>query len=355
MKKKTIILLSAALLVYIFFYSVIPVPFVHGAQFFWAFVGGIGAGACIFFAGKMSEDEKYNIDNYAENKRKETMFIVPAVLVGIIGSIVMAFHFYTREDDFIKANPVMVDGVVLDGESRTSRRSSTYELRVKFTDSSGNSHTQNIDVSSGEWNNAGKGMPVKVVYERENPDICELVLSTEDAKKYLGNSIRLYPGLKELQQIMNTESRKQQERLLGDGWKLQPKRNEDGKTVIFYNAISADNLVLSFIGNIYLNETGGSNAYNDVMAEARKSMKVVYDSMSTNPKKGLLLENDSMQLRFQHYSKISRGEGDYNFMTTLKTIYCFGFARKDGFLMLPGDIENRKDDVENLKQLLRQK
>ena len=366
MKNKTLILLGAAVLIFAFFWYLIPVTLVHDANFFWGFVGSIASGVCIFFAGKGSEDEMYDIDNYKNNNRKQGFFIVAAMLVAIVGAFFLSFHFGDREEKFIEANPMLVQGTILDGTSKTGGKSSSYELNIRYLDSNGTVYKKDIDVSSTEWSEVGKGMDVSVVYEKDNPGICKLLIHPQDAMKYVARNKRIYPGLKELLAFLNTNEYADQKKLLGDNWSVSKAADiEEG--IQFENAISQDQLLISKnLGNIYLNERQQDISYNAILAEAKKTMKVVYDSMATNTTKGIFLENDSMQIRFQTYSSYQKKEKDNtsvydisSLIPTMTKISCFGFAKKGkgNFILLPGDLESlsTKSDDDKLMDIIKQK
>jgi Protein of unknown function (DUF3592) len=342
---KKIGFLIAAICIYGFFYFVIPVTLVHSAQFFWAFVGSILTAVCIFFIGYKSEEERYDMDNYKANNSKMTISIVLAILVGLGGAIVLYFRFASREEKFIAANPVISIGTVVDGKSTTTTRrgssSTSYELDVTYKDSNAVEYRTEADISSEEWNNAGKGMPVTVVYEKNNPTVCKVIMKSKDAMAYIGKDKKIFPSLKNLQAFLNTKDYNEQKKLLGDYWSVN-KMEDSEDDIEFTNGISRDNLAVMSIGNIYVNEFDNDFAYNAILQEAKATMKVVYDSMATNTTKGILLQNDSMQIRFQSYSTSSKMEsgGEFNFsMLVQKRIYCFGFNKKDKMMLLPGDLQ----------------
>ena len=365
MKNKLVILLGAAALVYAFFYYSIPVTLVNEAKFFWAFVGSIATGVCIFFAGKKSEDELYDIDNFKKNNQKQGLFMVAGMLVAIFGAFFLYFKFGDREEKFIEANPTLAQGTILDGQSKTSSKSSTYELTIRYLDSNGIVYKKDIDVSSSEWGAVGKGMPVSVVYEKSNPGICKLLINPQDAMKYVAKNKRIYPGVKELQAFLNLKEYTDQKKLLGEGWSVsKAEGTEEG--IQFSNAISQDQVLVSKnVGNIYLNERQQDISFNAILSEAKKTMKVIYDSMSTNSTKGIMLENDSMQIRFQSYTSYQKKENNpnasiydlSNLGATLTKIYCFGFAKKGALIFLPGDLEvlNTKTDEEKMMDLINKK
>jgi hypothetical protein len=367
---KKIGFLVAAICIYCFFYFVIPVTFVHSAQFFWAFVGSILTAVCIFLIGYTKAEERYDIDNYKANNSKMTVSILLAVLVGLGGAIVLFFRFGTREKEFIEANPVIAIGTVVDGKSTTTKRrgssNTTYELDVKYKDSNAVEYKTEANISSEEWNNAGKGMLVTVVYEKNNPSVCKVIMKSKEAMAYLGKDKKIFPSIKNLQAFLNTKDYNEQKKLLGDYWSVNKMEDtEDG--IQFTNSISRDNLGVMSLGNIYINEEENDVAYNAILQEARATMKVVYDSMATNSTKGILLQNDSMQIRFQNYSSSSQMEsgGEFNFsMLVQKRVYCFGFNKKDKMMILPGDLkglENERDDkpatldVDKLKEIIEQR
>lgn len=370
MKNKKIILLGVAVLIFVFFYYNIPVTLVHSSKFFWAFVGSVLTGVCIILAGINNDNNRYDVDNYKANGYKEKLFIVPGILIMVFGAFFLYFKFSSRTKAFLEANPYLVSGTVVDGQSETTTRrgskSTTYELTVSFSDSNGTSHKEKLSVTGSEWDLAGKGMPVSVVYEKNNPDICKVILNVKEAMAYVDKRKRLYPTIKDLQTFIYIKDYKDQLKLLGDYWGVSKSEDvEDG--IQFTNTLSHDEMLVSKnLGNIYLNEREQDISFNAILTEAKKTMKVVFDSINTNSKKGIFLENDSMQIRFQIYNNYKKKERsstniyDLSYLgSTITKIYCFGFAKKDkgSYILLPGDLEslNPKSEEDKLMEIINQK
>jgi hypothetical protein len=339
---KKIGFILAAISIYCFFYFSIPVTMVHSAQFFWAFVGSILTAVCIFMVGYKKPEEMYDIDNYKKNNGKQTVSIVLAVLVGLFGAFLLYFSFTKREEKFIEANPILVGGTVIDGVSKTSRKSSSYELTVSYKDSNAIEYKTDYNASSSEWNSAGKGMPVSVVFEKDHPEICKVILEAKDAMKYLGKGTKIYPTVNDLQAFLKTDDYNEQKKLLGKYWSVDKMEESEDGGYAFTNSVSKDNLAVMSLGNFYINEDQNDFTYNEILKEAKAKMKVVYDSMATNTTKGIMLQNDSMQIRFQSYttSVQKKSGGEYNFsFAEMKKVYCFAFAKKNKMMILPGDLK----------------
>jgi len=348
---KKIIFLTAAAVVYIFFYALIPVPFIYDAEFFWAFFGGILSGICIFLAARKNDDEMYDMDKFAANKSEVGIFILIAVVVAIVGSAFIGFHYYTRETAFLKKNPVMTDATIIDGVSKTNKNGSDYTLQVTYKDAHGRFQTKYMNVSSKDWDNAAKNMPVKLVYEKDHPFISKVLLTESEALEYLGKDAKLYPGVNDLVKIIHTafaDSLDKQTAIIGDGWGLLDDPDHSTPHIKeYYNAITGDHLVVSSVGYYYINTKDNPVAYRAIMAEAVKNMHLVYDSMATNKKKGMLLENDSISLHFQEYTRIKKEDDTENQNTypyrirgtILEHVHCIGFVKKGAFVIMPGDFE----------------
>ena len=349
---KKIGFLVAAIGIFCFFYFVIPVTFVHSAQMFWGFVGSILTGVCIFLIGYQKQEDLYDINNYKKNNGKQTAGIVLGILVAVAGAFILYMNFESREKKFIEANPVLVSGTVVDGKSTTTKRrgssSTTYELNVTYKDSNAIEYKTDADVNSTEWEKSGRGMSVSVVYEKNNPEICKVILSSKDAMAYVKKGTKIFPTLKDLQAFLQTDDYNEQKKLLGQYWRVDKMEDvEDAYQLT--NEISKDNLAVVNFGNIYVNEDENDISYNEIMKEAKATMRVVYDSMATNTTRGLMLENDSMQIRFQNYSnsEMTKMGGEFNFsIPTFKKIYCFGFGKKNKTMILPGDLKGLDLDGE---------
>lgn len=352
---KKIGLLAAAVLIFYFFYAIIPVTLIHSSHFFWGFVGSILTGACLFFIGYSKPEDRYDIDNYKANNGKMTAGIIVGMLVAIFGAFVLAMHYDNREENFIKANPVVVSGTVIDGKSETTKRrgssNTTYELNVSYKDSNAVQYKIDYDVNSTEWGNAGKGMAVSVVYERNNPEISKVLLDPKVAMDFISKDVKIFPTVKDLQTFLNTDDYNKQKKLLGKYWSVQKMEDGVEGEYTFENTVSRDNIGIMSLGNIYVNELENDVSFNAILKEAKATMKVVYDSMATNSTKGILFENDSMQIRFQKYNNSIKSEsgGEYSLTyTTLKKVYCFGFAKKNKLMILPGDLKSTENESDGL-------
>jgi hypothetical protein len=358
MKRRTLLLILAAIAVYLFFYFVIPVPMVHGAHFFWAFVGGISAGACLFLAGYLiSKDGEYDIDAYQKSNKQSMLFIIPAVLLALVGSFVLSFRLDTREEEFLKKNSVVVDGEIINGVSTTKKNLTTYELTVRYRDSVGKFFTENISASTEQWENAGIGKNIKVAYERDHPQICKLLMNAEDALEYMDASKRIFPTLSDLFKAAKTKDVSSQIKMLGEGWVIDDSDDSEKDKKYFYNKITDDNLVFGDV-SIYINEKSQMQAYNSLLAEAKQNMKIVYDSSSTNKRKGIQFENDSISIRFQEYSKMEPIKSEYGSIGySSKKVYCFGFAKKNNIFLLPGDIKSNaaSDKYQDMIEMMNDK
>ncbi len=349
---KKMIWIVAAVAIFGFFYFLIPETIVHSSRFFWGFVGSGLTAACIFLAGYKKPDEMYNIDTYKKNNGKQSAAIILGVFVLIGGAIALYFKYCSRIEAFIEANPVISIGTVVDGKSTTTKRrgtsSTSYELNVNYKDSNGVQYKTDANVSSDEWDKAGKGMPITVVYQKDNPSVCKVLMNTKEAMKYVPKNKRLYPSIKDLQAFLRTDDYNEQKKLLGDFWSANKMEDtEDG--VEFSNSISKDNMGIMSLGNIYINEDENDVSFKAILQEAKATMKVVYDSMATNKVKGILLENDSMQIRFQEYTRSVQKQsgGEYNFsFPQLKRVFCFAFNKKNKFMILPGDLKGLEGEEE---------
>lgn len=344
MDKKVIIYLGIAVIVFLLFYSILPLSMMHKYTMFWAFLAAGGVGGLIFLAGRLPDEIRYDIEKYKDAQGKERGFIVVAVISGLATLIIVAFHTSTRERNLLRQDGIITEGVILNGQSKKNRRTTTYELTIQYKDGAGHLHVESLDVNSDEWHSAGKDMPVQVIYSQSIPGVCRVLLKPESAREYMKPGERLHPSVADLRKLIHTSSDTARLRLLGKGWLRNQENTQTGKAV-YINSFTRDCCMFGDLNGIYFNADGYFNSIEEILKVVKSSMKVKYDSLDRNPVMGSFYQQDSFNIRFQNYSRSAPVENDFGLMgTTIKEIRCFGFNDSGDFILLPGDLSDRPSD-----------
>ncbi len=354
MSKKQLYFLAGAIFIFIFINWLVPIYIIHDNGLLLGAVAAAAAAICTYKALKPDTKTMYTPENYESGKSRMTLAIVGCVIAAVATILTMIFTSGPREDAYIKKHSVVAEGLIVDGRSETTKRrgstSTTYKLDVRFT-VNGKGYEESVNVEGSDWNNAGKGMPVLVSYAKDHPGMCKILFNADQVKKYT-NSDRIKPlNLDVLTQVFDKESNELIAGLkkFSMGWSIQ---SED-ETVYYYNSVFKTTLVKSEL--IYLIETGRSDNFNSLLADARKNMEVVYDSLTSNPKEGVLFKKDSLQIRFQQYREAkTEDNNEYGFpMMTYTTNYVVGLSNKMGPILLPGDLAPDLDDPATMNELRR--
>ncbi|MCX6318455.1 MAG: hypothetical protein NTW29_14280 [Bacteroidetes bacterium] len=348
MSKKQLYFLGGAVLLFLFITRFIPIYVLVKAEIFLTLVIAGGVGFCIYQVLKPDEKKMYTPENYEAGKSRMSLAIICAVLAAITTLIITIFNSGGREADYIKAHSVIAEGVVTSGKAKTTKRrgssSTSYTLDVTFV-VDGKNYNTTVDVDGSEWSDAGIGMPVMVSYAKGHPGMCRILFNGEQVRKYsqAGNINHIT-----LDQFINTLRQKDEDKLKmlkkqAPGWTLQG--DDDGMSVCYHSVYKT-----SILGNedrTFLMETGTAENFSTLLDEARKKMTVVYDSMSTNPIRGVVFKKDSLQIRFQQYTKLEStttgGEFQIPIMKHLN-VYVVGATKEDGLLIMPGDLAPDPND-----------
>ncbi len=348
MQKNNILFLVGAALVFIFFVFFVPVHIVHGARVFYSFLILALVGVLMYFALKPSSNIIYTPENYNQLKSQKTVATVVAVVCGIVTLIIFLIYSNRREDDYLKKNATITTATIVDGEARTSTRkgstTTTYSVDVEFT-ANKTTYKENLDINSTEWNKVGKGMDVAVVYAKDHPEICKILLDQNSINEYVKDGKFKQIDLATLGKIFSDkENVLSHLQNLSIGWKKQ--LSSEGNT-FYYNSIT-QTVVYNNENFMYLSQINSSNDFNRMYNEVSSKYKKVYDSLATNKKVGAKYENDSFQVRLQQYNKVSekeKGDNPYGIvMPSIDKVYTVGIANKNSILLLPGDLEDNLDE-----------
>ena len=359
MKKKQLYFIGAAVAIFVFFNWLIPVHIIYDNEFIWGIVAAVCVGLCLYFGLKPEESEMYTPENYEAGKAKSRVAGIVVAIAAIATIFCVYFLNIPREDQYIKKNSVVTKGTVMDGRAKTTKRrgtsSTTYTLDVQF-DVNGKVYKESISVDGSDWSDAGKGMPVLVAYAKDHPKMCKILFSGDLVEKYTsGTQIR---KLKLDEFVAAFRNREQDLTPQLDKVSLGWGQQESEKGTRFYYHSVFKTAVVSNDDMMYMLETGQSNNYSALLAEAQKTMKPEYDSMTTNPKLGAVYQKDSLRIRFQQYTAMVSGEsgGEFNFpMIKSERRYIAAITTRKGDIFLPGDLEEDASDPAQRMKLLQEK
>lgn len=354
MGKKQLYFLGGAVFIFILFTQLIPIYILQQLGIPFLLIGAAGAAVCTYFALKPDKKKMYTPENYESGKSRRTLAVVCSVIAAVATLLTIIISEGPREAAYIKRNSVIAKGVVTNGKAETTTRrgstSTSYTLDVAFK-VNGKTYNESVTVEGSDWNKAGTGMPVLVSYAKDHPDMCKILFNAEQARKYT-NSDKIKPlRLDDFLNLYNKEGNSMLNELdqLSMGWGMD---ESEGGTKFCYNSVFKTSIVNT--GNkLYLNETETSSSYTTLLGDARKNMQVVYDSLSTNAKKGAVFKNDSLQIRFQEYTELTTEENnEFDFpVMTYKKNYIVAATTQKGEMLLPGDVAPDPDDPAKMEEL----
>lgn len=190
-----IIWISLAGLVMIIFFGVIPIDNYDQHVLLYGFLCSILFFACIFMAladfrslnelTDLIEEKEVKFENPNRPQRKIAPFvIIPAIILPFI----LIFVQSSRVDSELKKYGVMTKGTVTGGESSTTsrrgQRSTSYDIKFTYKDSTNKSYNIEDGVNGDEFDKLYEGAEIDVVYSSLHPGLAEAVLSLKDLQKY---------------------------------------------------------------------------------------------------------------------------------------------------------------------------
>jgi hypothetical protein len=184
---------TLAAFTFILFYAWVPVRTYNAAPLLVAALGGVLFTLFIFQAlgdfTSIYELVEYNNSQEPETDEKRKLSFY-AFIPGIIVILVFYMHFGSREEDALKADGVKVAARIIDGYSKKSRRTSTYEVTVFFQTVEGKSMTVKEEVTEDEFQRFHEGKIVEIIYSKKNPAMIELLTDDKAVKSYIGSQER---------------------------------------------------------------------------------------------------------------------------------------------------------------------
>jgi hypothetical protein len=355
MNKRVIIWLAIAVAAFLFFYNVIPVPLLASGSWFFYLLGAAIVGGSIFMAFKPAVQNQEDINNYKTASGFEKLAIFGGVF-GFIGTLFsVMIHSDTRKDNYILKNAVFAIGTIKDGESVTTKRrgssSTSYEIQVFFNDKTGAVQQESLSVGSDVWDNVAKDMQVGVVYADGHPSLAKILIKPEDIKKYTTADKVGVPTLSNLFNILQGTSTTDYRKNLNEKfWKFDNKGSSE--SYIYSNEVLGDAVVLNDNIHALINDRSGSWSFDNLLAEAKKTMTTVYDSLSTNAEKGALFSNGKFEIKFERVLTQSRdevtiGDGIKIPNMQLKPVNAVTFAKKGEMGLTYAAISSFKNTLRN--------
>lgn len=185
--RRTVALALVCILIILIFFKWIPMSFLSNWLIVSALVGSV-LFAIVFGMFLFS----FESQDYAEDGGSNTdMFKGIAAILSIFIFAIMLIRYETRfESHELEENGLYARGIVVDGHSTRIKRSTNYELTVKFRDQEGNVREEDITVGKGVFNNTYKKQPVILHYSPKYHEMVRLVSKNEEkleALKILDN------------------------------------------------------------------------------------------------------------------------------------------------------------------------
>jgi len=175
------------LLTFLIFYAWLPADLYLASKFFFGLIGGV---ICTFFLVQLIADFKDMDEARAWNKGQlkdwyyKLLFAVIPVGIGLI--ITFAMHYSTLADNELKEYGVRVPGTVIDGYYKKSSKTSEYALTVGFYNKKGKYIRQQTEVGSSQYDLAGKGQHVELIYSSKHPSLIKILLGEDVIEEFTG-------------------------------------------------------------------------------------------------------------------------------------------------------------------------
>ncbi len=187
-KRNKIISFSLLLLSLVMFYFFIPVNWSNKFPYFISIVGAVLAGlflSLLIKNWKLRDGSKNIFSTYS---------IPIAIIFGTIWLVALYMHFRTQQENELIKHGQLTTGIIISGEETTSRsirrRTSHYEVKVKFRTKEGKGYIVDKNIQWSEFNKLRKGQKIDIIYSKNNPTIIDLLIDHEKITKYTGSEER---------------------------------------------------------------------------------------------------------------------------------------------------------------------
>lgn len=178
-------LLIATLVIFLF---LIPIDTYDYHEFFLSLVCG-GLSGFFLFMGLGKFESLQEITEKSPPTGPPTRKYAPFAPLPAIAVVILLLVIHSnRKADELKRYGVVTKGTVVGGESTTTTRrfqkSTSYDIKVVYADSTGKKYKFEDAVNGSEFNNLYQGAVVDVVYSRRHPALAETLLSDDALAKY---------------------------------------------------------------------------------------------------------------------------------------------------------------------------
>lgn len=174
------------LLTFLTFYTWMPTDMYVSMPIMLAIIGGI---LCFIFMAQLFADFT-DIDEIKEWDRHPKQWYHKMALVcipiGIVLMVVFGMHYTKLENDELKEFGERVPATIVDGYYKKSSKTSTYALTVSYYTKKGKHVRRQKEVSSEQYDHAGKGQHVEVIYSTKHPALMKILLGDEMVEDLLG-------------------------------------------------------------------------------------------------------------------------------------------------------------------------
>lgn len=312
MKNKMIFgtFLTLTVVTFIFFLFVLPNYDIYNYTTFYAIIGVLlfivfGMMSIVYY--KRWTPELMELELSGKLKPDYGIFLVLGLIPGVIMVFLLLWRFSAAEDRILKETQVQTTGTIISGYSKTSRRSSSAQVTVRFKTKNGQVRTESEEVGLNEFNRYYKGQRVNMIYSSKYPSIIKLLTIASNIREFTNSEERnLLPA--DLEAIITEEFIPTAKGLnkISLGWQ------EDPSSSAWYNENKEAAIKLTDVGVAYV---------CDFIA-AREFMKALKKSDYKELKEGTkrvggivqsqYLENDSFLVHIETQMKNS------SFMTVIQ-------------------------------------
>jgi hypothetical protein len=174
------------LLTFLTFYTWMPTDMYVSMPIMLAIIGGI---LCFVFMAQLFADftdmeEITEWDRHPKQWYHKMAFVCIPVAIGLM--IVFGMHYTKLENEELRQFGERVPATIVDGYYKKSSKSSTYALTVSYYTKTGKHVRRQKEVSSEQYDHAGKGQHVEVVYSTKHPSLMKILLGDEMVEDILG-------------------------------------------------------------------------------------------------------------------------------------------------------------------------
>jgi hypothetical protein len=178
-KTRRIIWIISTLTTFIVFYYLIPIKIYNLASILFSFLGSV---LFIFFViQSIANFRKYEFNPGRGNRKADWRFkILPLFSIPFLAmAFIFQMHFYSNEEIELNRFGEKTYGVLVGGHASTYKRSTIYQVEVKFKTIDGQTIIKKEIVGEGEYAKSYRGKKVLLTYSKRNPKVFNIKFDTE--------------------------------------------------------------------------------------------------------------------------------------------------------------------------------